>query len=135
MDPGYRSATIHIDPESDIYLDIANPAWDGTKDRVNVDVWAEVDALPSSSTDTEPVEPLPAGTRLAVYWTAGLNATDGNTPVIRGSRGEEIARDGTRIDQEFTKRTGYFTCGSRDALYVLGERPGVGRHNRGGAGV
>lgn len=124
MDPGYRSATIHIDPDSDIYLEIANPSWDGTTVRVNVDVWAEVDALPSGSTDTEPVEPLPVGTRLAVYWTAGFNATDGNTPVIRGPRGEEVARDGTRIDQAFIKRTGYFTCASRDALYVLEYAPG-----------
>lgn len=103
IDPGYRSATIHIDPESDIYLDIADPAWDGTHDRANVDVWAEADN----------------GARLAVYWTAGFNATDGNTPVIRGPRGEEVARDGAKIDEEFTRLTGYFTCGGPDALFVL----------------
>jgi hypothetical protein len=119
MDPGYRSVTIHIDPESEVYLEIVNPAWDGTKNSVNVDVWAEVDALPSGSPGTLPVEPLPPGTRLAVYWPAAFTAMGGDTPVIRGSRGEEVARDGTRIDQEFTKRTGYFTCGSRDALFVL----------------
>jgi hypothetical protein len=124
MDPGYRSVTIHIDPESEVYLEIVNPAWDGTKDRVNVDVWAEVDALPSGSPGTLPVEALPPETRLAVYWPAAFTAMGGDTPVIRGSRGEEVARDGTRIDQEFTKRTGYFTCGSRDALYVLENAPG-----------
>ena len=110
--PGYRSATIHVDPESDIVLEVNNPAYDGTKDKVDVDVWAEVDAAGG-------VEPQVVGTRLAVYWTAGFNATDGATPVIRGPRGEEVARDGTRIDGEFTKLTGYFTCLSRNALYVL----------------
>jgi hypothetical protein len=124
MDPGYRSATIHIDPESEVFLEIVNPAWDGTKDTVNVDVWAEVDALPSGSPGTLPVEALPPGTRLAIYWPAAFNAMGGDTPVIRGSRGEEVARDGTRIDQEFTKRSGYFTCGSRDALFVLENAPG-----------
>lgn len=124
VDPGWRSVTIRIDPESDVYLQIVNPAFDGTKDRVNVDVWAEVDPLPSGSTDTQPVEPLPPGTRLAVYWPADFTATSGVTPVILGARGEEVARNGTRIDQEFTKRTGYFTCGSRDALYVLEQAAG-----------
>jgi len=116
MDPGYRSATIYIDPESDIHFDISIPPWHGTNDRVNVDVWAESDALPSGNPG---VEPLPPGTRLAVYWSAAFTAMGGDTPMIRGSRGEEVARDGTRIDQEFTKRTGYRTCLSSDALYVL----------------
>lgn len=123
MDPGYRSATVRVDPESDIYLDINSPAGDGTKDSVNVDVWAEVDALASDSRGTEPVEPLPPGTRLAVYWPAEFTVTDGDTAVIRGPRSEEVARDGTRIDEEFTRRTGYFTCASRDALYVLEHAP------------
>jgi hypothetical protein len=117
--PGYRSATIHIDPESDIVLEVANPAYDGTMDKVNVDVWAEIDTASDN-------EPQIVGTRLAVYWTAGFNATDGTTPVIRGPRGEEVARDGTKIDEEFTKLTGYFTCFSRGALYILEYGPGEG---------
>jgi len=124
IDPGYRSATIHIDPESDIELEIWTAPGSGVKEPTAVDVWAEVDPLPSGSPETHPVEPLPPGTRLAVYWTAGFTATSGDTPVVRGPRGEEVARDGTRIDQEFTKRTGYFTCGSRDSIYVLEYAPG-----------
>jgi len=115
---GYRSATIHIDPESDIVLEVANPAYDGTKDKVNVDVWAEIDDTAGGG------EPQVVGTRLAVYWTAGFNATDGATPVIRGPAGEEVARNGTKIDGEFTKLTGYFTCLSRDAIYILEYTPG-----------
>jgi hypothetical protein len=124
VDPGWRSVTVHIDPQSNVYLEIVNPAFDGTKDRLNVDVWAEVDPLPSGSPETQPVEPLPPGTRLAVYWPADFTATSGDTPVILGRRGEEVARDGTRIDQEFTKRTGYVTCGTRGGLYVLEQAPG-----------
>ena len=116
--PGYSSSTIHIDPESDIVLEVNNPAYDGTKDKVNVDVWAEIDNTAGGG------EPQVVGTRLAVYWTAGFNATDGATPVIRGPRGEEVARDGTKIDEEFTKLTGYFTCLSRDAVYILEYGPG-----------
>jgi len=117
IDPGYRSATIHIDPESAIVLEVNNPAYDGTKDKVNVDVWAEIDTAGGA-------EPQKVGTRLAVYWTAGFNATDGTTPVIHGPRGEEVARDGTRIDGEFTKLTGYSVCSSRDAVYILEYVPG-----------
>jgi hypothetical protein len=124
MDPGYRSVTIHIDPESDIELEIWTSSGSGVSEPTAVDVWAEVDALPSGSPGTLPVEPLPPGTRLAVYWPAAFTAMGGDTPVIRGSRGEEVARDGTRIDQEFTKRTGYFTCGSRDAVNVTDYAPG-----------
>ena len=118
MDPGWRSATVRIDPESDVYLEIAT---DGTMDRVNVDVWAEVDPFPSGSPETQPEVTLPPGTRIPIYWPADFTATNGDTPVILGARGEEVARDGTRIDQEFTNRTGYFTCGS---LYILEQRPG-----------
>ncbi len=121
MDPGWRSATVRIDPESDVYLEIANPAYDGTTDRVNVDVWAETDPFPSGSPETQPDGTLPPGTRIPIYWPADFTATNGDTPVILGARGEEVARDGTRIDQEFTNRTGYFTCGS---LYILEQRPG-----------
>ena len=109
---GYDSAILHIDPESDVYLEINSPAWDGTSDRVNVDVWAEVET-PSGE------NPQPVGTRLAVYWSPAFTAIGGDTPVIRGPRGEEVARDGTRMDQEFTNRTGYGGCNSRDELYVL----------------
>ena len=121
IDPGWRSATVRIDPESDVYLEIANPAYDGTRDRVNVDVWAETDPFPSGSPESQPERTLAPGTRLAIYWPADFTATNGDTPVILGARGEEVARDGTRIDQEFTNRTGYFTCGS---LYILEQRPG-----------
>jgi hypothetical protein len=121
LPPGYRSVTIRIDPASDVYLDIVNPAFDGTTDKVNVDVWAEVDPLPSGSPDPAVVEPLPAGTRLAVYWPPGFTATDGDTPVIRGLRGEEVVRDGTRLDAE---SAGYFSCGGRESIYVLDYQPG-----------
>ena len=118
MDPGWRSATVRIDPESDVYLEIAT---DGTMDRVNVDVWAETDPFPSGSPETQPEVTLPPGTRIPIYWPADFTATNGDTPVILGARGEEVARDGTRIDQEFTNRTGYFTCGS---LYITEYGPG-----------
>ena len=115
--PGYDSAILHIDPESDVYLEINSPAWDGTAERVNVDVWAEVDT-PSGE------NPRPVGTRLAVYWSPAFTAVGGDTPLIRGPRGEEVARDGTSMDQEFTSRLGYGGCNSRDALYVLDHVPG-----------
>ena len=115
--PGYDSAILHIDPESDVYLEITSPAWDGTSDRVNVDVWAEVET-PSGE------NPQPVGTRLAVYWSPSFTAMGGETPVILGPRGEEAARDGTRMDQEFTNRTGYGGCNSSDKLYVLDYVPG-----------
>jgi hypothetical protein len=76
-----------------------------------IDVWAEADT----------------GTRLAVYWTAGFNATDGDTPVIRGPRGEEVARDGTKIDLAegaYPPLADYFMCGAPQALYVLEYAPG-----------
>jgi hypothetical protein len=122
MDPGWRSATIHIDPESDVYLEIVNPAFDGTRDRVNVDVWAEVDAPPPASPGTQQFETLAPGTRLAVYWPASFTATNGDTPVILGARGEEVARDGTAAAQ-LDKLTGVFICASRDAIWVLDYQP------------
>lgn len=124
LESGWRSATVRIDPASDVYLEIANPAYDGTTDRVNVDVWAETDALPSGSPGTPPFEPLAPGTRLAIYWPADFTVTNEDTPVILGARGEEVARDGTRIDQEFTNRTGYFMCGSSASLYITEQAPG-----------
>ena len=120
---GWRSATIHIDPESDVYLEIVNPAFDGTRDRVNVDVWAEVDAPPPASPGPQQFETLAPGTRLAVYWPASFTATNGQTPMILGARGEEVARDGTTTDQ-LNKLTGLFFCASRGALYVLDYQPG-----------
>jgi hypothetical protein len=122
MDPGWRSATIHIDPESDVYLEIVNPAFDGTRDRVNVDVWAEVDAPPPSSPGTQQFETLAPGTRLAVYWPVSFTARNGDTPVILGARGEEVARDGTTAAQ-LDKLTGVFICASRDAIWVLDYQP------------
>jgi hypothetical protein len=101
----WDSATIHIDPESDIYLEIGRPPWDGRTDTVNVDVWAEADT----------------GALLAVYWTAGFNATDGDPPVIRGPRGEEVARDGTRIPPGLAD---YFLCGGPESLHILEYQPG-----------
>lgn len=116
IDPGYRSATIHIDPESDIQLEIWTSPGSGAKEPTAVDVWAEPEYIPGFF---DPGTTPP--TRIAVYWTAGFNATDGDTPVIRGPRGEEVARDGTKIDAEFARRTGYFFCGS---LYILEDGPG-----------
>jgi hypothetical protein len=121
---GWSTATIHVDPESDVFLEIVNPAFDGTRDRVNVDVWAEVDAPPPASPGPQQFETLAPGTRLAVYWPASFTATNADIPAVLGARGEEVARDGTTIDQDFTKRTGYFTCGSREAIYVLEQPPG-----------
>lgn len=115
IDPGFRSATIHIDPESDIELEIWTSPGSGAKEPTAVDVWAEPEYIPGFF-DPGTIPP----TRIAVYWSAGFNATDGDTPVIRGPRDEEVARDGTKIDTEFTSRTGYFFCGS---LYILEDRP------------
>jgi hypothetical protein len=120
--PGWRSATIHIDPESDVYLEIVNPAFDGTRDRVNVDVWAEVDAPPPASPGAQQFETLAPGTRLAVYWPASFTARNGDTPVILGARGEEVGRDGTTSAQ-LDKLTGVFICASRDAIWVLDYQP------------
>jgi hypothetical protein len=122
MDPGWRSATIHIDPDSDVYVEIVNPAFDGTRDRVNVDVWAEVDAPPSASPGTQQFETLAPGIRLAVYWPASFTATNGETPVILGPQGEEVARDGTTAAQ-LDKLTGVFICASSEAIWVLDYQP------------
>ena len=71
------------------------------------DVWAETDT----------------GKKLAVNWTAGFNATDGDPPVVSGLQGEEVARDGTRIDVpadgSYPNLGGYFVCLAPDALYIL----------------
>jgi hypothetical protein len=119
----WRSATIHINPESDVYLDIANPAFNGTSDRVNVDVWAEVDPAPPASPGSDQTETLAPGTRLAVYWPASFTATNGDIPMVLGARGEEVARDGTTSDQLY-KLPGYFFCSSSQAIWVLDRPPG-----------
>jgi hypothetical protein len=118
MEPGYRSVTVRIDPASDVYVDVANPASDGTFARVNVDVWAEVDPVPSMSPG---VETLRAGTRLPIYWPPGFTASGGEALVIRGLRGEEVARNGTKLDVE---AAGYFSCAGRRGIYVLDNQPG-----------
>ena len=74
------------------------------------DVWAETDT----------------GRKIAVNWTAGFTATDGSAPVIRGPKGEEVARDGTRIDVPAAanpRLVGYFVCLAPEALYVLETDP------------
>jgi hypothetical protein len=70
------------------------------------DVWAETDT----------------GKKIAVSWTDGFTATDGNPPVINGPKGEEVARDGTKIDvpaAAYPRLAGYFVCLGPDAIYVL----------------
>ncbi len=74
------------------------------------DVWAETDN----------------GKKLAVNWTAGLTATDGSAPVITGPKGEEVARDGARIDvpaAAYPRLVGYFVCLGPDELHVLETDP------------
>ena len=75
------------------------------------DVWAETEA----------------GKKLAVSWTDGFTATDGDAPVITGPKGEEVARDGTKIDVpadgSYPRLVGYFVCLAPDALYVLETDP------------
>lgn len=70
------------------------------------DVWAETDT----------------GKKIAVSWTDGFTVTDGNPPVIKGPKGEEVARDGTRFDvpaAAYPRLAGYFVCLGPDAIYVL----------------
>ncbi len=74
------------------------------------DVWAETDT----------------GKKIAVNWTDGFTATDGSAPVIRGPKGEEVARDGTVIDVPAganPRLVGYFVCLGPGALYVLETDP------------
>jgi hypothetical protein len=73
-------------------------------------VWAETDT----------------GKKLAVKWTEGFNASDGNPTVINGPKGEEVARDGTVIAVPagaYPRLVGYFVCLSPDTLYVLETDP------------
>jgi hypothetical protein len=75
------------------------------------DLWAETEA----------------GKKLAVNWTDGFTAADGPPPVIRGPKGEEVARDGTTIDVpadgSYPRLAGYFVCLGTDALSVLETDP------------
>jgi hypothetical protein len=74
------------------------------------DVWAETDA----------------GKKIAVKWTDGFTATDASPPVINGPKGEEVARDGTKIEvpaDANPRLAGYFACLGTDTLYVLETDP------------
>jgi hypothetical protein len=74
------------------------------------DVWAETDA----------------GKKLALKWTDGFTATDGTPPVINGPKGEEVARDGTKIQvpaDANPKLAGYFVCLGTDSVSVLETDP------------
>ena len=75
------------------------------------DVWAETDA----------------GKKLSVSWTDGFIPTDADAPVIHGPKGEEVARDGTKIDVPadgtYPRLGGYFVCLGPDALYILETDP------------
>jgi hypothetical protein len=75
------------------------------------DVWAETEI----------------GKKLAVNWTDGFSATDGSPPVINGPKGEEVARDGTRIDVpadgSYPRLVGYFVCLGPDELNILETDP------------
>ncbi len=74
------------------------------------DVWAETDA----------------GKKLALKWTDGFSAKDGSPPVITGPKGEEVARDGTRIDvpsDASPRLAGYFVCLGTDTISVLETDP------------
>jgi hypothetical protein len=76
----------------------------------DTDVWAETDA----------------GKKLAVNWTTGFSAKDEGTPVILGPKGEEVARDGTKIEvpaAAYPRLVGYFVCLGPEALYVLETDP------------
>lgn len=74
------------------------------------DVWAETEA----------------GKKLAVNWTDGFTAKDGPPPVILGPKGEEVAKDGTRIDvpaAAYPRLAGYFVCLEVGAIDVLESDP------------
>jgi hypothetical protein len=74
------------------------------------DVWAETEAAK----------------KLAVKWTDGFSATNGSPPAIVGPKGEEVARDGTKIDvpaAAYPRLAGYFVCLGTDAIYILETDP------------
>jgi hypothetical protein len=64
--------------------------------------------------------------KIAVKWTDGFTATDGQEIVIRGPKGEEVARDGTVInvpDGAYPRLAGYFVCLAPEAIFVLETDP------------
>jgi len=75
------------------------------------DVWAETEA----------------GKMLTVNWTDGFTATDGAPPVIHGPEGDEVARDGTKIDVpadgSAPRLSGFYVCLGTDAINVLETDP------------
>lgn len=74
------------------------------------DVWAETDG----------------GKKLAVKWTDGFTGTDGDPPVINGPKGEEVARDGTKIEvpaDANPRLAGYFVCLGPDTIIILQADP------------
>jgi hypothetical protein len=74
------------------------------------DVWAETNA----------------GKKLAVSWTDGFTAMDASPPIIKGPKGEEVARDGTKIDVPAAatpRLAGYFVCLGPEAVSVLETDP------------
>lgn len=74
------------------------------------DVWAETDT----------------GKKIPVSWTDGFAATDATPPVINGPKGEEVARDGTKIAlpaDANPRLAGYFVCLGPDAIYILETDP------------
>ena len=74
------------------------------------DVWAETEA----------------GKKLTIAWTDGFTATDATPPVINGPKGEEVARDGTKISlpaDANPRLAGYFVCLGPDAIYILETDP------------
>lgn len=84
---------------------------------IHIDPNAEVDVWAETRT----------GRRLAMYWSNGFSANDGEPPVIRDPAGGEIARDGTVIDikhwQSYGPWNRYFLCPGPDTLYVLETAP------------
>jgi hypothetical protein len=64
--------------------------------------------------------------KIAVKWTDGFTATDEPEIVVRGPKGEEVARDGTVINVPAganPRLAGYFVCLAPNAVYVLETDP------------
>ena len=88
--------SFHIDPESDVVSGGQQPILgrhqgEGERRRLGRGRHAERWRTPSQSERGWPSTGPPHSRR----WV-------GTTPVIRGPRGEEVARDGTRMDREFS---------------------------------
>jgi hypothetical protein len=74
-----------------------------------IHVWAETDK----------------GTQLAIRWADGFTA-EGTPPVIRGPKGEEVARDGTVLEipgDAYPRLAGYFVCPGTNSILVYAETP------------